>query len=296
MLTVIIPSYNESSDLLVMCREIEKTFLDYNNVEILVIDDGSTDSKSIGILEQLDKSKFNNLRIIRNYQNVGYGSSLKQGLVLSSNENIAFLDADNSYSVSDLLKLFKVYLEHHADMVVGIRRGKYYRGNFTKIVLRSLLIRLAEYMCRSKIPDINSGIRIIRKNHFFNFRGLMSDRFSFTTSLSLISLQKGFRTIFEPVDYKKRKGKSHVKLISDGFTAVGQILSISMFFNPLRVIFLFFQSTLIVLFLLTLISLATKSLVYIILGVGLSLASMLLVLGLISHLIKDLNHKNHDSR
>ena len=288
MLTVLIPSYNETSNLLDMCISIKKVFAEYHNLEIMIIDDGSDRRESLDILSELENAKLNNLRIIRNYQNLGYGASLKIGIELASHDYIAFLDSDESYSVEDLLKLVTLFMENRASMVVGVRRGRYYRGGFSKLIFRFLLIRLAEYMSRSRIPDINSGIRVLNKNDFYNYLRLASNKFSFTTSLTLISLQKGYRTYFNPVNYQKRKGSSHVRMFRDGFTAVGQILAISMFFNPLRVFFLLFQMILAMNLLLLSISLARQSSIYALSGVTVTLTMFFLAMGLIAHLIKDL--------
>jgi glycosyltransferase involved in cell wall biosynthesis len=271
-----------------MCTLIKEVFAQVADLEIIVIDDGSKVTESLLRLSELENAKLENLKVIRNHQNLGYGATLKIGIDLSSNNYIAFMDSDESYSVEDLLKLFNFFIDKKASMVVGVRRGRHYRGRISKILFRFLLIRLAEYMSRSKIPDINSGIRVLNKNHFHNFLRLASNKFSFTTSLTLISLQKGYPTFFESVGYHKRKGFSHVRMIRDGFTAVGQILAISMFFNPLRVFFLIFQMILALNFMLLSFSILRQSSIYALAGVTITLTVLFLAVGLIAHLIKDL--------
>jgi len=294
MLTILIPSYNETSNLLKMCTLIKEVFAEVDDLEIIVIDDCSNVRESLYILAELENAKLENLKVIRNHQNLGYGSTLKIGIDLSSHNYIAFMDSDESYSVEDLFKLFNLFVEKKASMVVGVRRGRYYRGSLSKILFRFLLIRLAEYMSRSKIPDINSGIRVLNKTHFNNYLSLASNKFSFTTSLTLISSQKGYPTFFDFVGYHKRKGSSHVRMIRDGFTAVGQILAISMFFNPLRVFFLFFQMVLVLNLILLSVSFFLHSSIYALAGVTFTLTMLLLAMGLIAHLVKDLFHSSAD--
>jgi hypothetical protein len=123
------------------------------------------------------------------------------------------------------------------DMIVGQRVGKMYEGTPIKKFLRTCLRFFVEFMSDRKIPDINSGLRIFKKEIVLNNPRLLSDRFSFTTSLTLTSLLSGRQVGYIPVPYQKREGKSKVKLLKDSIRTFGLILSVAFYFNPLKVAF-----------------------------------------------------------
>jgi len=99
MISIIIPAFNEEKSI------INSNFIEtlinvineknYENYEILVINDGSTD-KTEELLNKL-KNKFNVLKILSNALNQGYGSSLKLGIKNSKYDIIVICDIDGTY-------------------------------------------------------------------------------------------------------------------------------------------------------------------------------------------------------
>lgn len=287
MLSIVIPCYNESGDLILLYNEILKSFSQVENLEVIFVDDGSDQPISLSKFKELDQARLSNCKIIKNAENRGYGYSLKRAILQAKNDWIGFVDSDNSYQISDLKVLFNLAVTGDYEMVIGVRGGRFYKGSPLKIALRFLLRRLAEYMCGRRVPDINSGIRILRKNAFLPFFRLTSNRFSFTTSLTLIAHQNLMNCLYSDVQYNKRRGHSHVKLWRDGLTAVGQILAISTYSNPLRVGFLFSNLSMLALVLGTTLSILASSIIYLIVSMSLTMTLIMILLGLFTHSLKD---------
>ena len=67
------------------------------------------------------------------------------------------------------------------------------------------------------IPDLNSGLRIIRRNVILRYLHLLPNGFSASTTTTICLLQRGYDVIFPPIRTRERIGKSTVKQIRDGF-------------------------------------------------------------------------------
>jgi hypothetical protein len=100
-----------------------------------------------------------------------------------------------------------------------------------------ILRMLASYLAGVRIPDLNSGLRAIRRDLVKTYRPILSDGFSFTTTITLSALTNGHRVDWVSIDYKKRQGISKIRPIRDtlGFTSL--IVRTVLYFNPLKVFF-----------------------------------------------------------
>ncbi|MFK7767652.1 MAG: glycosyltransferase family 2 protein [Mariniblastus sp.] len=228
--SLIIPVYNEEDAIDQTIQELKKTFADLNTpFEILVVNDGSSD----GTAEKLEKWK-NDVSIIHHESNTGYGASLKTGIRHAQYDWIVITDADGSYPNHRIPEL--VQMANRFDMVVGARTG----ANVTYSKIRSIpkwfLIRFAKWLSGRDIPDLNSGLRVFRKNIAMRFIKLYPNGFSFTTTITMAMLTNRYRVHYEPVDYHARIGNSKIQPIRDTLRFTQLILRMGMYFAPLRVI------------------------------------------------------------
>ncbi len=97
-----------------------------------------------------------------------------------------------------------------------------------------LLGWLANFLSRTKIPDLNSGLRVFRKEIISRYLHLCADRFSFSTTSTLILLNRGYSLAYVPIEVKSRRGKSTVSLMT-GYETILLILRVVCLFDPLRV-------------------------------------------------------------
>jgi len=230
MLSVVIPAYNEEEGILKVVEEL-KLVLDNANqpYEIIVVDDGSTDNTA-KIVEKIE-----NTRLIQHVHNKGYGVALKTGIKSASGDFILITDADGSYPTKDVPRLLEQVEQY--DMVVGARTGKDVNIQLYRKPAKWFLSRLANYLSGTKIPDLNSGMRIFRKEAVMRFFDILPSGFSFTTTLTLAHLSNDYNIKYVPIDYHKRAGKSKIKPLSDGFNFIMLIVRTTTCFNPLKVFF-----------------------------------------------------------
>jgi hypothetical protein len=90
-------------------------------------------------------------------------------------------------------------------------------------------------MAGTKIPDLNSGLRIFRREVAQQFTRILPDGFSFTTTITLAMLERGYRVKYVPIDYHKRAGRSKIRPVYDTLNILQLILRTTMYFAPLKI-------------------------------------------------------------
>jgi len=229
--SVIIPAYNEEKSIRNVINRIGKAFEKLSvNYEIIVINDGSEDSTS----QEARKSCYP-IRLIEHEQNRGYGSAIKTGIKVSKYPWIIIIDADGSYPEHEIVELVRLATENDFDMVVGARTKKDTGSTVMRKIAKFFLTKLANYLTGTKIPDINSGLRILKKDIVNKFISILPDTFSFTTTITLAMLTNGYKVMYYPIEYYKRIGKSKINPIVDLFNFLQLIIRTVIYFDPLKV-------------------------------------------------------------
>jgi glycosyltransferase involved in cell wall biosynthesis len=225
--SVIVPVYNEEASIGdTLARLHEVLTASARPYEIVVVDDGSTD---------LTATKLEGAAavLVRHAANRGYGAALKSGLRASAHPTLAIVDADGTYPIERLPELLS-RLEH-ADMVVGARTGSVVRVPLLRRPMKWVLTRIANVLSGHRIPDLNSGLRVFRRELAQRFAGLFPDGFSFTSTITLASHINGYRVEYVPIDYYRRTGASSIRPVRDSFGFFLLILRMVVTFKPLNV-------------------------------------------------------------
>lgn len=232
--TIIIPVYNEVQAVVSeFSLFFTADFID--NYELIIVDDGSTDGTTEKLLDLCERVGHDNLTLMHHEQNTGYGAALKTGIMNASSEHIVITDADSSYPTEKIPELYDLYIREGFDMVVGARTTKDAAIPLIRRPPKWCLNQLANYLARTTIPDLNSGLRIFKRDVVLEHLNLICDGFSFTTTLTLIMLCNSYRVKYLPIAYYKRAGKSKIHPIKDTINFIYLICSTVMYFRPLRV-------------------------------------------------------------
>jgi len=229
--SVIIPVYNEEEAVQNVIRAINGDLKSLNeNCEVIVVNDGSTDNTR----KLLEEAKLD-VRLINHDHNMGYGAALKTGIKNAKAEIIVITDADGTYPNDRIPELVRAFEESNYDMVVGARTGKNVSISLIRKPAKWFLNKLANYLSGYNIPDLNSGLRVMKKEVVQKFTYLLPDGFSFTSTITLAMLSNGYSVKYIPVDYHKRKGKSKIRPVKDTLNFIQLIFRMVLYFDPLRV-------------------------------------------------------------
>ncbi len=225
-LSVVIPAYNEElaieKEIAGLHEVLRATGLSY---EVIVVDDGSKD-RTAEIAARCE------CRLLRNGRNRGYGASLKRGIAAAHAERILITDADGTYppsSIPALLAQADAY-----DMVVGARTGANVHHSLVRAPAKLVLRKLASFLAGQNIPDLNSGMRVLRRSHVQMFSRILPAGFSFTTTITLALLCTDRTVGYVSVDYGKRTGSSKIRP-THAYHFLILILRVIVLFNPLKV-------------------------------------------------------------
>jgi len=229
--SVVIPVYNEEAAILETIDFFKSTREKYPQIEVIIVNDGSTD----GTLKILEANAGQMLRVISHDGNRGYGAAIKSGIKQAAKEYIAITDADGSYPNEMIAELYAQLVRVDGDMIVGARTGKVAEARTLRRLFKFFLRKLAEFLSEEKIADLNSGLRVFKKDLFQKMARYLPDGFSFTTTLTLSLLASAHKIIYVPVRYHKRKGKSKIRPFRDTLNFVQLIIRTVMFFNPLKI-------------------------------------------------------------
>lgn len=224
--TVVIPAHNEEQSIQSVVTEVRELLAQNSvNAEIIVVDDGSQDGTA-------SAAQSGGARVLQHRSNRGYGAALKAGIVAATYDAIAIMDADGTYPARYLPQLL-TELEHN-DMVVGARLGQDVHIPLVRRPAKWLLKHLANYVSNARIPDLNSGLRVFRRDIAMQYFPILPNYFSFTTTITLAMLCDNYAVSYIPIDYRKRQGRSKIVPWDAGSFAI-LILRMAMLFRPLRV-------------------------------------------------------------
>lgn len=231
--SLVLPIYNEQEIVEKALEEILKINSNNNDLfEVIVVNDGSNDLTP-SILKKFSLVK--NIKIISHDRNYGYGRSLKTGIKNANSENIFITDIDGTYPINKIVYFYYKFVEKNCDMLVGARDAGSVNISLIRKPPKYLINKLANYLVDYKIPDLNSGFRIFKKQLFKKYEYILPDGFSFTSTITLAFISDYKLVSYEEINYEKRVGKSKIHPIKDTINFVILILKVIIYFNPLRV-------------------------------------------------------------
>lgn len=230
VISIVIPAYNEEAaigdDLDAIIRTMDQSGYDY---EVIVVDDGSTD-RTAEIVRARPQVK-----LVQHAQNRGTGVARNTGIRHAKGNIIVMTDGDGTYPNQDIPKLL-AYVDEY-DMIIGARRGETGPLPWLRVPFKHFVRLLASYLAETPIPDLNSGLRVMKKELIERYRHLLPKGHSWVGTLTLAHLCDGYAVKFVPIDYYRRKGgRSSIHPIRDAYNYVFVVVRTIVYFNPLKVL------------------------------------------------------------
>ncbi len=231
--SVLLPAYNEALAIERVLDEVVSALAEEVDLEIVVVDDGSTDDTAARAEHFAANCWQCPVRVIRCPENRGAGAARKVGIRAAVGEVIVMLDADGSYPASairELLCWFPTY-----DQVNGARRSEQGTMRVLRVPAKWLIRNLACYLTGQKIPDLNTGLKAFKREAMLPWLWVVPDGFSCVTTMTLVFLTNGRPVKYVPVDYRPRIGKSKFHPIHDTLAYLTTVLRIVLYFRPLKI-------------------------------------------------------------
>ncbi len=235
-LSLVIPCYNEEKTLGVIVDEVLKIASSDLALEILVVDDASTDG-SVAAAERL-AAAHPQVRVLRHERNTGKGAALRTGFESATGDFVGVQDADLEYDPRDYLRLLQVSKEFGADVVFGSR---YLRDSERQVLrfwhssMNRFLTFWSNFFSDLELTDMETCYKLFRRDVICAIAPfLREDRFGFepevTARVADGMRARGWRIAECAIRYKPRTFSEGKKIgYKDGIRALWCILKYNLF-------------------------------------------------------------------
>jgi len=228
-----IPAYNEQGTIGKVIEEIPRRIQGIDSVQVLVIDDGSTD-RTVEVAREAGADE-----ILSHRTNLGLGVAFRDGLerALKMGSDITVnMDADGQYNAKEIPKLIKPILEKRAEIVLGERDiSNLNFMPFGKKVGNRVATWVIRAVCNLPIRDSQTGFRAFSQEAALRMNLL--GEYTYVHETLIQAKSKHLRVEEIPVQFRERKGDSRLisSLVSYGKEAAGIIIKTYRDYAPLKI-------------------------------------------------------------
>jgi glycosyltransferase involved in cell wall biosynthesis len=229
-ISIVIPAYNEENRLpATLCAVVEYLkSRDWSSVEIIVVDDGSTDGTA-AIVEQFS-SAHAGVRLLRNPGNRGKGYSVRHGILEARGDWVLFTDSDLSAPIEELDKLLRAARDAGAAVAIGSRavdrsmisvHQSWFRetaGRLFNLVVRTITgLPFKDTQCGFKLFEARAAKEVFRRQRI--------ERWGFDPEVLFLAHKLRFRTVEVPVRWSHSEG-TKVRMVRDSLHMLGELARI----------------------------------------------------------------------
>lgn len=210
---IIVPAFNESAVITDVIYKIPKKIKGLNKIEVLVVDDGSTD-------ETYEKAQRANVHIVSHVINRGLGAAIKTGLQFAKNHNFDLavtFDGDGQHDPKDLIKVIQPIVDKKADLVIGSRFKRVQKVPIDRVILNWFANFATLILFGVFSTDSQSGLRAFSKKaiRLIDFK---ADKMEFSSEILLEAKRHSLVTAEIPIKaiytaYSRSKGQKNTNAI-----------------------------------------------------------------------------------
>lgn len=221
LLSAVIPVFNEQQTI---CRVVGSLLALPLPIEIIVVDDGSTDD-TCAVLTQLNR-KHPTLRVLFQETNLGKGAALRRGFAAATGSHLIVQDADLEYDPRDIPGLVRALIEEDLDVVYGSRflEARHEGSSALHRWGNHCLTQLSNWSTGWTLTDMETCYKLFRRDLLERFE-LEQNGFGFEVELTAKLAGEGARYGERPVSYHARGWEDGKKIHwRDGLNALWCLL------------------------------------------------------------------------
>lgn len=197
------PSKNEEKIILNTLKRINKSIISKIDYEILIIDDFSTDN-TWALVKSIKNS--NKIKLFKNIV-PGLGSAIKLGIERSSKKYICIYMTDQSDSLNDLFKYYKIITKGDYDAVLGsrfIKGSKLIKYPLKKLIYNRIFNNICKLMFLNSFNDYTNAFKIYKKKVLVSFFPIVSENFNVFLELPLKIISRKYKYSIIAINWKNR--------------------------------------------------------------------------------------------
>lgn len=222
-LLIYMPALNEAETIYNVLKSIPANYEHFNSVELLVLNDGSTDDTE-------SQAKSAGAKVINHIKNKGVGEAFQTALAHALKINASVMvsiDADGQFDVDQIVDFIRPIVQNEADFCIGNRFQGKRPENMPKIKYwgNKQVSKIVSFVSKTKIEDASCGYRAYSKEAMLNLN--LQGSFTYTHETILDLLDKGLSVKQIPVEVKYFDGR--VSRIADNIVAYAFKTSIIIF-------------------------------------------------------------------
>lgn len=212
-LVIIVPAFNESAVIYKVLKSIPKKFKGISRVELIVVNDGSTDQTA----HQASRA---GVKVINHLLNRGAGAATTTGIQIARKRNADLLvtfDADGQHYPEDIKKVISPIIQKKADLVIGSRLKKRQKIPLDRLILNWFANLATLFLFGVFSTDTQSGLRALSKKAIRSIN-IKSDRMDFSSEFlmeakrnKLKIAEVSTRAIY--TNYSRTKGQKNINAL-----------------------------------------------------------------------------------
>jgi glycosyltransferase involved in cell wall biosynthesis len=221
-LSVLIPVHNEESTIEEVVRQVRAVDLGDAELELVIVDDASTDSTPARLDSLADHGC---VTVLTHPVNRGKGAAIRTALEAATGDYVIIQDADLEYDPGDYPRLLEPILAGRADVVYGSRfKGRVKNMAFVNLMANKLLAWAATILFFKRITDEATCYKLFSTDVLRSF-DLQCERFEFCPEVTAKTVRGHWRLVEVPISYEGRTVQAGKKIRArDGLEAIWTLL------------------------------------------------------------------------
>ena len=206
---IVLPAFNEAAVIHKVLKSLPKRLKFIRQVEVLVVNDGSTD-------DTFYEARRANVQVLNHILNRGLGAATKTGIFWAKRKKADILvtfDADGQHDPNDIEKVIRPIVTRKADLVIGSRLKKKQSMPPDRLVLNWFANLATLFLFGVFSTDSQSGLRAFSQKalSLIDFRG---ERMDFSSEILLEAKRHNLKIVEVPVkaiytSYSRVKGQKN---------------------------------------------------------------------------------------